>query len=60
MQAAKRKSAFCRDFQETQPGRQTLIDACAQESVRFRIPLLQGFILISVKTLRQMNRKTQI
>ena len=56
MQAAKRKPAFCRDFQETGPGRQTLIDACAQEIVRFRFPLLQGFPGILLKTSQQINR----
>ena len=42
------------------PGRQTLIDACAQEIVRFRFPLLQGFPENLLQTLQQINRKTQI
>ncbi len=42
-QAAKQNRAYCRDLKKS--SRQTLINDCAQEIVRFRFPLLQGLCI---------------
>ena len=55
---SKQKNCIIRVFSTKKTRRQTLIDARAQESGRFRIPLLHGFIRISSKSMQQINRNT--
>jgi hypothetical protein len=51
IQADPLKPVFCVFFKQEKTRRQTLIDACALESGRFWIPLLQGFQKNMLKTL---------
>lgn len=59
IQAIPFKPVFCVFFKQEQTRRQTLIDACALESGRFRIPLLQGFIYHRVENLAANQPKNQ-
>ena len=51
IQAVPFKPVFYVFFKQEKTRRQTLIDACALESGRFRIPLLQGFIYHRIENL---------
>ena len=59
IQAVPFKPVFCVFFTQEKTRRQTLIDACALESGRFRIPLLQGFIYHRVENLAVNQPKNQ-